>query len=82
MKQKDSHKGLKELQSNYKQQQVIATSWNQKKSVVGFQKQQLESIETRRNQLTSEATSSSDELQQLKLEEISCRLSKTAAEIN
>jgi hypothetical protein len=38
MKDKDSHKSPKELQSNYKQQQVIATSWNLKKSVAGFQK--------------------------------------------
>jgi hypothetical protein len=47
MKEKDSHKGLKELQSNYKKQQAIATSWNLKRSFVGFQKQQLKSIETR-----------------------------------
>ena len=33
--------GSKELQSKYKKQQVIATDWNMKKSVVGFQKQQL-----------------------------------------
>ena len=55
--------GLKEMQSNYKQQQVAVASWSQKKSAAGFQKQQLKSIETRWNQLTSEATSSSNELQ-------------------
>jgi len=37
----------KELQSNYKQQQVAVASWSQKKSAAGFQKQQLKSIETR-----------------------------------
>ena len=47
MKKKDSHKGPKELQSKYKKQQVIATDWNLKKSIAGFQKQQLRSIETR-----------------------------------
>jgi hypothetical protein len=47
MKDKDSHKGLKELQSNYKQQQVVAASWNLKKSVASFQKQRLKLIETR-----------------------------------
>jgi hypothetical protein len=46
MKNKDSHKGPKELHSNYKQQ-IIATSWNSQKSVVDSQKQQLKSIEIR-----------------------------------
>jgi hypothetical protein len=47
MKNKDSHKGPKELHSNYKQQQIIATSWNSQKSVADSQKQQLKSIEIR-----------------------------------